>query len=86
MLTGALVATFKVLSEFEGDGGLLELACSHCGAEATIPTCGFVRIEATRGMRYFFAPETPPPAGFLPEMIECRRCHYVYEMGGSDVL
>ena len=70
--------TFEVLSEFEGDGGKLELVCEHCGTEAVVPTKGFAKIEAVRGMGYVWDPAIPLPDDFLPEMIKCRNCHYEF--------
>jgi hypothetical protein len=70
--------TWKVISDFEGDGGSLELACEKCGRVALVPTNGYARIEAYMGMSYFYDPITPPPDGFVPDVIECRGCHHVY--------
>ena len=78
---GKAMATFKILSEFEGDGGVLPLTCTECGADGDVPTGGRCRIEAVVGMGFVWDPMTPPPDGFVPRLIKCRRCHYVYEMG-----
>lgn len=79
------MATFELLSDFQGDGGYLEFVCAECGTEAQVPTNGYCRIEAVIGMGYVHDPQTPPPPGFLPSRIKCRRCHYVYEMDGGEV-
>lgn len=75
--------TWKVLSwrKSENDPvtGIYPVTC-ECGVEAMLPVSGVgVIVEAVIGMNLITDPKTPPPSGFQPDKIKCRKCLREYQ-------
>ena len=72
-----------MLTPFPGPDGEVPLTC-QCGQEANAPTKGSATMIAVVGMGIVFdTPSFPPPAGFLPKEIQCRRCGRIYTWGDN---
>ena len=65
----------------EAPGESLELACPKCGNDAWMPTAGHPgnTIIAVIGMGIVFDQAGHvPPIGWLPNVLECRKCHTIW--------
>lgn len=76
--------TWKILQDNRIESDVkkpIVLTCTHCGQEASVETHGFgPLVIATFGMRMVFDnPQEEPPQGWLPDVIQCRQCHYIYD-------
>ena len=79
--------TWKVLSWNKEPDGKIELSCPYCGNEAFLPThgnSGALIIAATGLNLIFDPPGHTPPKDWMPEIIECRKCHRIFD-GGENV-
>lgn len=74
----ARVKTWKILSEFQTDGGRIGLICPQCGTEASLATCGpRPAIIAIIGLRLVLD-GPPPPDSYMPDEIQCRTCRRIF--------
>jgi len=75
--------TWKVIERGESAGdcrGKVELICENCGRDAWVETRGVGPVvTAVTGMALVFdRPDAKPPEGWLPTVIQCRKCGMVY--------
>ena len=75
--------TWRVLewdNKRDGEVGSVSMTCD-CGRDAECPTSGEIEaiLIAGIGMRLIFEPgDYKPPDGWLPPVIQCRRCARIY--------
>ena len=61
------------------------LDCTHCGREAMVPVGATPKPIASMGMGFVFdPPDYPPPPSWMPEELECRKCHHVFGSPFTD--
>ena len=74
--------TWKILEWSAEPDGFIELSCPHCGNEANLATHGkpgCLVIAATDLCLYFDPPGHKPPPDWMPSVIECRKCHHIFD-------